>query len=302
MSGIVSGITKVFTSVGSAVARVGQSVAAVGASVFTTGAATGAGSMASGALSATARTMGGGVLGNVINGAIKQGAIGAIIGGGISALTGNGFGKGALIGGIGGLATGGLTGYAQSGTGLAPNGVAAAETATGVAPTGVTQSSPLDARFGDNSGVTTGGRSGLAAGLEQQQAAMTGAAGAGVPAAANGLATAPAAVGGGGGLMGFLQSEGGGNIISGLGQGAMGYFNQQQQDKQLKLQAEQYDKNRAAELDKEMRIRDSYDMGDAAYETPYSDDTKRPTPEQAFGRGRRYEYDAAKGRVVSVAA
>ena len=305
MSGIVSGITKTFTAVGSAAARVGQSIAAVGATVFTSGAATGASSMASGGLSAAASSMGG-VLGNVLTGAIKQGAIGALIGGGISALTGNGFSKGALIGGLGGAVTGGLSGYAGSGTlpagAAAPPagdaGLAAANTATGVAPTGVTQSAPNSARFGENIPAASG-KSGLAAGLAQQSAGIMGAGG----AVAAGAAAAPAAAAaGGGGLMSFLGGETGGNIISGLGQGAMAYFENQQEDKKLKMQAEEYDKTRAAELEKEMRIRNSYAMGGGAYEGAMpADTTARPTPTQAYGR-TRYEYDSTSGKVISVPA
>lgn len=302
MSGIVSGITKTFQSVGSAVARVGSAVSAVGAATFTAGAATGAKSLASGGLSGVASSMGGSVLGNVLTGAIKQAAVGAIIGGGISALTGNGFGKGALVGGLGGAVTGGLTGYASSGNGLLPagtngaatdTGLAAADTATGVSPTGVTQSAPISSRFGENVSAANG-RTGLLSGLNDQTAALT--------AGAGGAAAAPAAAAGGGGLLGFLGTETGGNVISGLGQGALAYYQNQSAEKARKMQAEEYDKGRAAELEKEMRIRNSYNMSPAAYESAAPvDTTVRPTPAQAYGR-TRYSYDPEAGRVISVPA
>ncbi|KQT54623.1 hypothetical protein ASG43_03285 [Aureimonas sp. Leaf454] len=308
MSGIVSGITKVFQSVGSAVARVGQAVSAVGAATFTAGAATGAKSLASGGLSQVASSMGNSVLGNVLTGAVKQAAMGAIIGGGISALTGNGFGKGALMGGLGGAVTGGLTGLA-SGTGLMPAaattapaadaGLQAAQTATGVAPTGITSSAPNSARFGENVPAANG-RGGLASALNDQTASLTRGAAA-APAVAAAAAPA-AAAGGGGGLMSFLGTETGGNVLAGLGEGAMAYYKSKEDDKKLKMQAEEYDKSRATELEKEMRLRASYNMSDAVYEKPMPQDTTvRPTPAQAYGR-TRFEYDPAQGRIVSVAA
>lgn len=288
MSGIVSGITKVFSSVGSAVARVGSAVAGVGASVFTSGAASGAGSMASGGLSSVASGFGG-TLGKVLTGAISQAAIGAVIGGGISALTGNGFGKGALMGGLAGAATGGLTGLMSGGApaGLATDtGLATAATPTGLAPVGKTASAPSS--IPGKISLDAAGDANLASRLGDQSAGLMG--GGGEVAAA------------GGGLGSFLTSETGGNILSGLGDAYGKYADYKQKDKQLDMQAEEYDKDRAFKLDQEMRIRDSYAVDPSVLHGPASPDTTaRPTPAQAYGR-TRYEYDPSLGRVVSVAA
>ncbi|MCO5072123.1 MAG: hypothetical protein M9944_13035 [Rhizobiaceae bacterium] len=124
MSGIAAGITKTFQVVGSAAARVGSAVAGVGSSLFTAGASSAGIAGAAGS---------GGVLGNILTGAIKQAGIGALLGGTISAATGGSFGKGAMWGGIAGAATGGLGGLMTASG--APQ-VVAAQTPTGVAPTG----------------------------------------------------------------------------------------------------------------------------------------------------------------------
>jgi hypothetical protein len=127
MSGIVSGLTKIFTPVVSGIAKVGKSIIGVGATLFTGGAASG------GAIgNVVSSVTGGGVLGNILTGAIKQAGIGALIGGAVGAMTGTGFGKGALYGALGGAVTGGLSGSGLfSAAGLTP-----ADTPTGVAPTG----------------------------------------------------------------------------------------------------------------------------------------------------------------------
>lgn len=225
MSGIASGITKIFTTVGSAAARVGKAVAGVGSSLFTAGASTG------GIASAAS---GGGVLGNILTGAVKQAGIGALLGGGVSAATGGDFGKGALWGGLAGAATGGLMGAAGA------QQVVAAETPTGVAPTG-------------NSAV---------------------------PAA-----TASTS----GGLMSFLQSEGGGalagNLIAGVGQGLSAYSAQK------------------AVEDQEKRLRKSYSVDPSVYVQPKATTPagQLQTPQQAYSRMRN-QYDPALGRIVKVPA
>ncbi|WP_395451206.1 hypothetical protein ACHMW7_16270 [Aminobacter sp. UC22_36] len=101
MSGVVSGIGKVFSSVVSGVAKVGKAVLGVGASVFTGGAASGAGGIGSIA-------SGGGVLGNILSGASK--------------IAGNLFAPPGMAQAAGGL---------FSSAGLAP-----AATATGLSPLG----------------------------------------------------------------------------------------------------------------------------------------------------------------------
>lgn len=251
MSGLVSGLTKVFTSVGSGIAKVGKAVLGVGASLFTGGAAPGGlGGVLNG-------LTGGGVLGNMLTGAIKQAGIGALIGGAIGAVSGAGFGKGALYGALGGAATGALSGSGLfSAAGLTP-----ADTPTGVTPTGSS-------------------------------------AGSGAAAAA---ATAPvtaAAPSAGKGLFSFLNSETGGSLIAGLGEGLMGYA-------QGKMEEKQREEDRQFLLDKEERLRRSYDVpvealpgGGTGATLPV---TQRPTPAQKYDR-RRYEYNKSTGTIDTVYA
>lgn len=151
MSGIVNGISKVFSTVTSGVARVAKAVTGVGATAFTAGAASGAGSMASGGLNGVISSFtGGGVLSNILTGAIKQAGYGALIGGAIGAVTGQGFAKGAMYGAIGGAVTGGLGAAFAPGTqppavqSVQAAGSLPAATPTGLSPTG-TAAAPVAA-------------------------------------------------------------------------------------------------------------------------------------------------------------
>jgi hypothetical protein len=252
MSGIVSGITKVFTSVASGVASVGKSILGVGATLFTGGAASG------GALGNVVNSVsGGGVLGNILTGAIKQAGIGALIGGAVGAMTGAGFGKGAMYGALGGAVTGGLSGAAGSGL-FSAAGVTPADTATGMAATGSTAGSAAPSSIAQAPGVTTGG----------------------------------------GGFGQFLNSEAGGAMLGGLGEGIMGY---------TKMKAEEKERQRDRDylLDKEMRVRDSYDVSPEALPGGGTmaalPETQRPSPAQKYQR-TRYDYDEASGRVIRVPA
>ena len=185
-----------------------------------------------------------------------------------------------------------MSGPAASGTGVA----AGADTATGFAPTGATTSAPNTLR-GGTAAMPDAVRSQMTTGLNQQASAIT----AGTGAATAAAAPAAAAAAGGGGLMSFLGTETGGNIISGLGQGAMAWYENKQKDKQLQMQAEEYDKQRAAELDKEMRTKASYQVDPSVYHSASSDTTVRPTPAEKYSR-KRFEYDPSAGRVVLVEA
>lgn len=286
MSGLVSGITKTFQAVGSAVARVGKAVTGVGATTFTAGAASAAPSMATGGLSGiVSKFTGGGVLGNIITGAVTQAGYGALAGGAIGALTGQGFGKGAMMGGLGGAVTGGLMGAAgvnpdplTKGFGQSQqSGIVSAEgTATGAAPTGATSSSAVDypssrvaqAHGGDITGSVT-------------------------PSAAPATVTAPAASGGG--LSRFLSSEAGGGLIAGVGKGLGAYMD-------AKNRSEEAEKDRKFLRDKEQRLQDSYSVDPSAlHDAAPADTTARPTPAVKYGR-TRYEYDPSVGRIVSVPA
>ncbi len=278
MSGLVSGITKTFQAVGSAVARVGKAVTGVGATTFTAGAASAAPSMATGGLSGiVSKFTGGGVLGNIITGAVTQAGYGALMGGAVGALTGNGFGKGAMMGGLGGAVVGGLSGAA--GVNLDPlskgqpdqSGVAPAQgTATGTAPTGQTSSADMPSnRVAQAHGDITGSVSSAAA-----------------PAAA-------AASGGGFGK--FLSSEAGGGLIAGVGKGLGAYMDAKQREDEAQ-------KDRKFLRDKEQRLQDSYSVDPSALHGPAPvDTTARPTPAQAYGR-TRYEYSPEQGRIIQVPA
>lgn len=253
MSGIVSGIGKVFTSVASGVAKVGKAVLGVGASLFTGGAASG------GAIGNVINSVsGGGVLGNVLTGAIKQAGIGALIGGAVGAMTGAGFGKGAMWGALGGAATGAL-----SGSGLfTAAGVTPADTPTGFAPTG---------------------------------RAATGGIGSDTVAAA----AAPAATTGGGtGLMSFLNTEAGGGLVAGLGEGLMSYAQQ-------KSEEEERQKDRDFLRAKEERLTRSYDVAPEALPGGGTmaalPDTQRPSPAQKYER-RRYVYNPGSKSIEMVPA
>jgi len=251
MSGIISGISKIFAPVASGVAKVGKAILGVGASLFTGGAASG------GAIGGVIKSVTGtGVLGNILTGAIKQAGIGALIGGAIGAATGQGFGKGALYGALGGAVTGGLSGSGLfSAAGLAP-----ADTATGMAATGSSA----------GSGV-------LAAG------------------ASAGAAAAPAT---GGGFGQFLNSETGGSLVAGLGEGLMSYASG-------KMDQKAREDDRQFLRDKETRLTRSYDVAPEALPGGGTmaalPSTQRPTPAQKYDR-RRYLYNPESKQIESVAA
>jgi hypothetical protein len=283
MSGVVSGISKVFTSVGSAAARVGQAVMGVGRAVFTAGAATGAGPMGAGGFTSVLQNLtGSGVLGNMLTGAITQAGYGALLGGAIGAITGQGFGKGALIGGLGGAVTGGLGGLA--GAAGVDTGIVTGSTPTGMASTGSTAPGPSsipglpDANFNARVG-------GPPVNLPVTPPGMA------VPAAGGGWGGA-AAGGGGGGFWNFLQSPTGGNLIAGLGQGLM-------EGMAAKERREAAEADRQFLLDKEQRLRDSYNVSPSVLHGPVAEDTGRPKPSEKYARPR-YQYDPASGMIVTV--
>ena len=277
MSGVVSGIGKVFSAVGNAAARVGQAVMGVGATTFTAGAAAGAAPMAAGGFNGVLQGLtGGGVMGNILTGAIKQAGYGALIGGVIGAVTGQGFGKGALIGGLGGAITGGLSGSGLfSAAGIDPTKTGSttaipSETPTGFAPTGVTD--PASARVAAAHGTPT---------------IYT-------PEGGAAAAAAPAAQGGGG-FGQFLRSEAGGGLIAGLGKGIGDYAT-------AKMAAGEREKDREFLREKDQRLQDSYNVDpDALHGAAPSDTTSRPTPAQKYSRFR-YEYSPQAKRIVRVPA
>lgn len=266
MSGLVSSIGKTFQAIGSAATRVASSVLGVGAVTTTAGIASNAGSMASGGLNGfLSRLTGGGVLGNVISGAIKQAGYGAVLGGVVGMVTGQGFGKGALMGAAGGALTGGL----MAGLSPQPTGTLQASTPTGLAPSGATAGISAS-----GVGSTNLGGSSLVTGPGQAAAA-----------AARTAATTSTVPSSGGGLMRFLNSETGGGLIAGLGKGAADYFTMKS-----KIDAEKAMQERELGYleDKDKRIQDSYSVADSSFAAP---------PKQM-----RYEYDPQKGKIVMVGA
>jgi hypothetical protein len=266
MSGIVAGIAKAFTAVGSAAARVGSAVAGVGASVFTSGAATGAGSMASGLFGQALQKSGGGVLGNMLSGAFSQAIPGALMGGVAGMASGQGFMKGAVAGGLGGA----VMGASGKGFGdvLGSFGGDGVDTLAGGA--GVDNMTTGSVGGNASRGLLNTGS--VAGGID---ADVNGALAATQPTAAGQIAQSSVTEGPkGGGLMGFLQSETGAGVLSGLGQGMM-------EKAKIDALAAENQKNRDATLANQQRITNSYNVGSAP-----------------LNRGR-FVYDPAIGRVVT---
>lgn len=272
MSGVASGIGKVFSAVGNAAARVGTAVKGVAATVFTAGAASGAGPMASGGLSGVVSNFtGGGVLGNILTGAITQAGYGALIGGAIGAATGTGFGKGALMGAAAGGVSGGLMGAAGMNVDpLATGGVVPGDSPTGMLPTGTTAA-------GD---VAT----------QRVGQAFSNGVGEAIPVSP----ASPVATGGGFGQ--FMNSETAGGLLSGLGKGYGSYM-----EAEATKEAAQADRDFLR--DKEQRMQDSYNVDPSALHQAPADvtGTGRPVPAQKYAR-KRYEYVPEQGRIMLVEA
>ena len=284
MSGVVSAVGTVFSSVASTAANVGSAIMGVGASLFTGGAATG---VAGGALGG----MFGGTLGNVIGGAVRTGAIGALVGGAIGAATGQGFGRGALIGGLGGAAMGGL-GAAMGPGGMMGQGAqqaagitaAPGQTATGMAASG-------------NIGTPQSTMPGLLNSTPMTQQVP--------PIGASTVPAAQGAAAAGGGMGGLFQGETGGQILAGLGQGAMGWLQSRNQAREgernraheLALLRERDAMNQAAETRQEQRY-----AGMPTFAAAQDSGEGRQTPGEKYARtsqsSGRYMYDPQQGRIV----
>lgn len=280
MSSIVSGIGKIFTTVTQTAVKVGQAVAGVGSTLFTAGAASGAGPMAGGGFTSLIKNFtGGGVLGNVLSGAVTQAGFGALAGGAIGALTGQGFAKGAMMGGLTGAVTGGLGGLAgAAGLGAQPpgvDGITTGSTPTGMVPTGSTGRVPSTI----NATQSVSGAPQAAMGQTAAQVAAS------APAASGGIMS---------GLGRFMTSEAGGGLLAGLGKGLGAYMDQ-------KAKADESQKDRDFIRDKEQRLQDSYNVDPASlpgngYQPPQPDQS-RPTPTQKYAR-RRYSYSPEQGRII----
>jgi hypothetical protein len=155
MSSLVSGITKVFSSLGSGLATgaatLGSAIRGIGASFFTAGAATGQ-SAASGTGIFSKLFGGGSTLGNIFSG------VSSVLGGGpgaaIPALAAGGAAGAAAIPAVAGTAATGLGTAMNAGAGpWGPLGLA--ESATGFAPAGVSASTGFG-KVADFFGSTAG--------------------------------------------------------------------------------------------------------------------------------------------------
>jgi hypothetical protein len=260
MSGLVSGITKIFTSLGTGAATLGSAVRGVGASLFTASAATGS-SMASGGLS----NLFGGTLGSMISGALKTGLTGGLIGAGVGALTGD-WKKGALYGGLGGAAVGAAGGL-MSGNLLAP---AAAGAGVDTITTGST--SPVVAANTPTGAVPNYGGPG-------EGASRFGGSGLGTPLAAATPTSAvqtPQTSGGGFGNLFGGDSSILGNVLKG---GAEAYSAYEDRQANADLQKEQLD-----------YLREKQDKITAGYAVPASALVGGRTPGQWY-------YDGQDGQV-----
>lgn len=287
MSGLVSGIGKVFSTVGNAVTRVASSVIGVGAAATTAAVATGAGSMASGGLNGVVSGLtGGGVLGNVITGAIKTAGYGALIGGVVGMVTGQGFGKGALMGAAGGALTGGLM-AGMGGMRTTPTGLVTADTPTGMSPTGSTINTSAGV---PNPSIPTGG---------SYVASAPGAA-----AAASAATAAATPTTAGNGFLNFLNSEAGGGLLAGLGKGAADYMAARQQAQVQRENIAAQKEMQQTELNylrnKDQRLQDSYEVADSAFAAPPAGGNSGGAP--GGSTKMRYEYDPAQGKIVMMGA
>lgn len=201
---------------------------------------------------------GGGILSNMLSGAIKSGLTGALIGGVAGAAMGGDWKKGAMIGGLGGAAMGGLGGLrTPTGMGVDPlttGSVGAADTPTGAA-----------AKFG---------------GAPIPDNLFSNAAGGGInPASAGGAVAGLKGFGNalGFGEGGFFRSEGGAGALAGLGAAAGDIY-------AAKAAEESAQADRDAVRAQEKRRTNSYKIDPTvlAGNTPLDDPTYRPTPAMSW--------------------
>jgi len=124
--------------------------------------------------------------------------------------------------------------------------------------------------------------------------------------AGNGASTATQAVTNGFGRAGmgksflekagdFLGSDAGIGLIGGIGEGIM-------RKEETDALIEEKQRDRDAELAKEMRRTESYNVDPSVLgpDVKYTDRPGLPTPEQKFGRGFHWEYDPATQKNVKV--
>jgi hypothetical protein len=258
MGSIISGITKIFTSLGTGVATLGNAVRGVGSALFTGLAASGTGmagaSSGGGLLSSLfGGGGGGGVLGNILGGALKQGLASGLVGGLVGEVTGEGFGKGFKTGAITGAITGGASGLFTP-TGFAASdgfggGGSGLEMAGGSTATGATVDNIV-------TGSTTAGTSAHA--IERGRDLSLGGA---TTTATNAFPTTPAAPTMGAGWKGlgdFLSSNAGSSLIGGIGESLM-------TERILEAKKEEAEANREYLRKEQQRVTDSYNVSGDAY-------------------------------------
>jgi len=292
MSGLVSGITKIFTSIGTGLsATLGSAVRAVGATFFTASAATGTGlaeASSGGGILGGLLGGGGSVLGNILGGAVRMALVGGLTGGLIGAVTGKGFGRGFETGALIGGGIGALGGAFQ------PTGLEAAPaSATG----GPLVPAP-DTATGAQPNLLPPGSRALGASLDRASVpdylSTTAAAQAAAPAsavaapAAPAVAPVPTPASPTKGLGEFLKSAGGAALIGGVGEAISAY-------------ALNKDKN-AADMayvnylrDRDARITASYDVPNSAF-PGFSNVAPASAARQKFGR-EVWKYNPTTGQI-----
>lgn len=294
MSGVVSGVGKVFSAVGNTTAKVTKSIAGIGATMFTAGAATGAPSIAQGGLS---NMMGQGTLGKILQGAVSRAVPGAVMGAAVGAMTGQGLMKGAMMGGLGGAAFGGAEGAglfktaSMQKTASVPFGGAQGGgddpgidyTATG------SINPPSGGGLMPNMGVPKPANS--VSRMDMNWDARTGAQGVDVMGAIDrsqpsAMPTNAASTGGGLFQKGldFLGSERGGQLLAGLGRGGMEYL-------EAKRIAEEKERDRQFVRDEQQRVTDSY-KGTVVPSNVVANETAKMQAKP------RYMFDPGAGRIV----
>lgn len=299
-----------FDSIGKFFKRVTSSTAgkiAIGlflgaAIVFTGGAALGVTGLAGGWAGAAGGISGAlgltGTMGSVVTGALTSAGYGAMIGAGISAITGGDILKGAAMGAAGGAITGGVSGA------LASPAITGATTAADAAQAVGTAGSEQVFNTASNVAATSANPAATVAGTEM--AAQTGVNGLNAAAPPPPAAAAPPPPAapppsnelGGLGLKTNIPIVDRlansdivlGQAVSGLGQGAMGYFGQQGEEDTLRRERNQ--QIASQEIDYT-----GLDAGPNAVGAAQADPRASRYASKTTKR-RRYRYDPNQRRVV----
>ena len=273
MSKLLKSIGKVFRKIVRAVKKFALPILAIGAIVLTGGAALGlttttlgglAGQLGLGAIAPAITAAGQGALFGAVGSAIQgknilKGATTGLIAGGVTG------GLGQAFGAIGKAATTGLPSTANAASNVASNA-----SVTGGAINGVTEASNAARAIQTANGIA-GAATDLTSAIPMAGANMT-------------APTLASSGGGLGGALGGFMKENpliAGQMISGLGQGLLGYAG-------AKAQAKQDEKNWK-------RVADSYTTDGLLEPTGVDYGAGRPTPAQKY---QRFGYDPRTGQIV----